>query len=135
MIEIHGWATIRESYTEEGEDDERLAKIIAELTVKLENYPARYDNMNIDCLTLNGSHHLTVTANTNHKDGRWHFVHDLFKWLSEQAPGSYGILTCHDDEDQNGLENEFQIFLLKKGNFVRSKDALLSPYFPTVEES
>ena len=51
------------------------------------------------------------------------------------APGSYGLLYLHDDEDTNGFHNAFQVFVLSKGNFILCKDPFLSPYIPRVEDS
>lgn len=56
-----------------------------------------------------------------------------FQTLAAKAPGSYGILSCWDDEDPV-KNNAFQIFILKKGRIIEADDIWLSPCVPEIEE-
>lgn len=133
MIEYQGWATIREAFCEEDEDDAALADIAA----RLEAYIAKLAGRNwCECTfrNINGAWRLFVMGYRNHASGDWPEILALFEWIAEQAPGSYGVLSCHDDEDAQGRDNEFQVFVLRRGSLTRSHDPHLSPYFPMVEE-
>ena len=57
---------------------------------------------------------------------------DIFKWAAENSTGSYGILYFLDEDEAR--HNEFQVFVLKRGKLIESKDSFLSPYFEEVEE-
>ncbi|WP_299261182.1 Imm7 family immunity protein [uncultured Aquimarina sp.] len=130
MIEFNGWAIIRESFNEEGESEKLLNSIINQINLKIiemdsgnEFYSLKY---------LNGTYHLSIMANHNH---RTEHVIEFFKWISEISKGSYGILYVHDDEDiEKGNENKFKVWSLKKGKVVEMNDVFLSPMNPEIEE-
>ena len=75
-----------------------------------------------------------ILGNRNHATTDWPEVLALFEWIAKNAPGSYGILSCHNDEDAKGQDNEFQVFVLRRGTLKRGVDPHLSPYIPMVEE-
>ena len=126
-FEFHGWATIRESYNEEGECESRLQEAIAAIGSFVDNelnFPAKV-------FATNYQYHLMMSGNSNHyRDGPL----QLFKLIRDIAPGSYGLLHIHDFEDDDGWDNHFQVWVLKKGSLERCRDTMLSPYFPEVEE-
>jgi Immunity protein 7 len=78
-------------------------------------------------------YHGWVAGNTNHRSQAIQDVFDLYAYISSVAPGSYGILYMHDDEEI-GFENEFRVYVLTRGNLTVHKDPFLSPYFPVVED-
>lgn len=116
MIEYQGWVVVRESYNEEGESDELLNEIREQLSSKVSIInSSRFAN--ICTLTLvNGNLNLLIASLDNHRSSSWDEIVDLFDWLSKCALGSYGVLYFHDDEDTFGLDNKFQVMVLKKGN-------------------
>ncbi len=126
-FEFHGWAIIRESYNKEGECEARLKEAMAAIGSFIDNefdFPAK-------AFATNGQYHLMMSGNSNHyRDGPL----QLFSLIRDIAPGSYGLLHIHDDEDRDGWDNHFQVWVLKKGSLERCRDTLLSPYIPEVEE-
>jgi hypothetical protein len=51
----------------------------------------------------------------------------MYDQIAKEAKGSYGILYLHEDVDYNGHDNEFQVYVLAKGNLTKRKDYYLSP--------
>nr|WP_275116260.1 Imm7 family immunity protein [Aliiroseovarius subalbicans] len=133
MIEYQGWATIREAFCEEKEDEAALAMIASKLET-LVGELAKRALCEATFRNINGALRLSVMGFRNHASGDWPDVMALFEWIAANAPGSYGTLSCHDDEDAEGRENEFQLFVLRRGTLTRSHDPHLSPYFPKVED-
>jgi len=133
MIEYQGWATIREAYREEDEDEAALDLIASDLITRVRGLAKRPWCEATFC-NFNGAQRLSVMGYRNHATGDWPDVYAMFEWIAENAPGSYGILSCHDDEDPQGLDNEFQIFVLRRGQLTRGNDRHLSPYIPMVED-
>jgi len=132
MIEYYGWATIRESYSEEFENTRKLEKIIFQLTVVF-NQTLKNTNASGILEIKNGEWRLVVVGARNHRSGDWPEIYELFQWIAKNAQGSYGLLMLHDDE-MSGEENEFIAYVLKKGALRKEKDKFLSPYLPEVEE-
>ncbi|KRF32213.1 hypothetical protein ASG93_04815 [Paenibacillus sp. Soil787] len=57
--------------------------------------------------------------------------------MSENLPGSYGLLYVHNDEDFKGEDdnsNNFIVWKLARGKLTQEKDNYLSPYIPVVED-
>lgn len=135
MIEYQGWVVIRESYNEVNESSELLDKIWDELKgiVNKINKERLAEICNLQ--VINGDYKLSILGLDNHKSSSWEEIVDLLKWLAKFAVGSYGLLYFYDDEDKNGLDNQFQVLVLKKGKVSIEKDNFLSPYIPEVEES
>ena len=126
-FEFHGWATIRESYNEEGESEQRKEKAILAIKSFLDdefNFPSQL-------FYTNGQLHLMTSGNSNHYREP---PLELFELIRDIAPGSYGLLHILDEEDQSGWDNHFQTWVLKKGKLNKTRDTLLSPYVPEVEE-
>jgi immunity protein 7 of polymorphic toxin system len=61
------------------------------------------------------------------------YVLELFKWIGQTAPGSYGLLYISDEEDQYDSQN-FQVYVMRKGTVSRQKDCFLSPRIPVIED-
>ena len=71
----------------------------------------------------------------NRKTSSWTKLVEVFNWIAVEAKGSYGLVHFFDDEDKNGLDNQFQVMVLKKGKISFELDTFLSPYIPEVEEN
>lgn len=130
MYEFHGWATIRETFEEEDAGNlelvfKNIQNFILELGWSaglLKVYPA------------NGTHHLAVGGFLNHKSFEAGEIIELFQFIADQAPGSYGLLYTRDDEDIEGYDNEFKVYVLARGTLRRQEDVWLSPFVPVVED-
>ena len=132
MVELHGWAIIRESFTADDEDD-NTELIVNSLSQEIKKLKIDEKHLRIDY--CNGEAFVTATKLTNHFSGDIKGIIGFFKHITLVAPGSYGLLYVHDDEDTNGFDNTFQVFVLSKGNFKLCQDPFLSPYTPMVEDS
>ena len=125
MVEFHGWATIRYHThdTSQSLQDQCWKKIedhIPSLPVPNLVHLQKY----------NGCDSLHIAGQHNHEA---EYVIELFRWIAQVAPGSYGILYFQDDEDEK-YENEFRVWRLCRGELTEHDDPLLSPYVPTVED-
>jgi hypothetical protein len=148
MIHIHGWAVIRESFREEDDDPSKLSHAVAliqnhiysivgrpdEKKYGLHDGVYRKDNTFVAFEMLNGTHHLTLMADWNHKDIRFQNIEHLFTIIAKNAPGSYGMLLIRDDEDKDGYENALQNVVLARGEITFHCDNYLSPCVPKIEE-
>jgi hypothetical protein len=57
---------------------------------------------------------------------------DLFRWLANNLPESYGLLYVRDDDDAK-RQNTFTVYRLARGKLDELVDGLLSPCVPTIE--
>lgn len=129
MIEFNGWVVIRESYNEEEENENILNSIIKQIELKITELD--YTNEFYLLKPLNGTYHLSIMGNHNHRTENGI---EFFKWISKISKGSYGILYVQDDEDyERGNENKFKVWCMKKGNVIELDDTFLSPMNPEVE--
>lgn len=125
-----GWAIIRETCSESGEDERLLIDIINRIEARIGVLEAH--NEFYDLRSLNGQYHLTIKANHNHRDEA---IIEFFKWIANISTGSLGLLYVLDDEDINrGNENKFKVWRMKKGQVDELDDQFLSPCNPTIEE-
>lgn len=131
-MELHGWFTIREAFREEDESEEKLAGAIAQIEIAIEQLSEF--NLFAKLMVQNGTYNLLINGNFNHQNGRWMEVISLVELVSTIAPGSFGVLHFHDDEDCDGRENQFQKLVLKKGKVQTYIDEHLSPVFGALEE-
>lgn len=58
---------------------------------------------------------------------------DIFTWIKNNAPYSYGLLYIRDDEDPDNYNN-FIVYSLASNNITKFKDKLLSPCKKILEE-
>jgi hypothetical protein len=82
---------------------------------------------------MNGDYYIHLGGCPNHGGRHRSTVIDLFAKVGELAPGSYGLLYLHDDEDP-GHELDFRIVRLVRGAVTEHVDRLLSPVIPTLED-
>lgn len=131
MVELHGWAMIRENFTADSEED-NIELIISRLSQEIKKLEIDENLLRIDY--CNGEAAVTATKVANHFSDDIKGMIDFFKQITLVAPGSYGLLYLHNDEDTNGFDNAFQVFVLAKGAFKLQQDPFLSPYIPMVED-
>ena len=131
MFEYQGWATILASYYEDEALEDKFNSISRELISEVNNISREHFECGIKY--FNGLLRCWFIGFSNHKPKEWEEILDFYYLLSKKAPGSYGILSYRDDEDEY-KNNEFRVFLLKKGNVIEVDDELLSPCIPEIEE-
>ncbi|CAN7742779.1 Imm7 family immunity protein [Paenibacillus sp. LjRoot56] len=125
MFEFHGWIVLRYHTHDTSEvlQDEAYSKFMNYLKVVdtegLSNIKRRNG---LDSWVISGLH--------NHFSS---YVLGIYEWVSENLPGSYGLLYIHDDEDVEDY-NKFIVWKLTRGIISRETDSLLSPYIPVVED-
>jgi hypothetical protein len=127
MFEYHGWITLRS--TADAVDDEPLLRL--EEIQNLVNELAGHGLM--DLRQINGGYYVHLGGFPNHHGTQGSEVIDLFAKVGYLAPGSYGLLYVHDDEDPEH-ELKFRVFRLVRGTVTEHADQLLSPVIPTLED-
>ena len=127
MFEYHGWITLRS--TAEAVDDEPPLRLkeIQDLVNGLAGHGLT------DLRQINGEHYIHLGGFTNHRGPQGAQVIGLFAKVGHLAPGSYGLLYVHDDEDP-GYELEFRVFRLVRGTVTEHADQHLSPVIPALED-
>lgn len=129
MYEIHGWVVVSTSTIEE--DDEEKAKVLVDLRHRVAMFS--YGNPDVRLLSLNGEDRVTVSALLNHDGPAVLDVLSFYEWIGDAAPGSYGIMFARDDE--NPLrENQFVVYVMKRGKVTIQSDPFLSPCVPLIED-
>lgn len=131
MFEFHGWVNIKEDDSDDA-DIEILDARLNELSDQIENEINNTEWPN--CILrlfrgLNGENHLIMTGFRNHRQNK---IIDLFRWIAERQPFSYGLLHVRDDEER-GYENVFRVFSMARGKVKESTEELLSPCTPKIE--
>ena len=159
MVEFHGWATIR--FTAENrdrEDEEQLQDAavaavqsyvhamgygpVTDAPVLTERVAHPYSgalvsaaraNVVVDVRIVNGKTQLWAAGAKNHAAPVKQELLDLFTYIAHVAPGSYGLLYLHDDEDPTHF-NAFEVYVLRRGALSVQADPFLSPFVPLVED-
>ena len=127
-----GWANLRTTTYET--DDAGSARLVSQFEeyvaarfgdwFSLEIHVSRGLNWAGPCFTIMGCF--------NHRREE---VIDLFRWVAENGPGSYGLLYVQDDEDpREAYENAFRVWRLARGTLTEHEDPFLSPRIPVIED-
>jgi hypothetical protein len=113
MFEFHGWLTIQVDDRDDPETTVLEARLDAAESVLLTEIEKVRDGLSVFELRHagNGLSYLAVHGLRNH---RYVPVIDLFRWVAEKLPESYGLLYLRDDEDRrdNGADhsNAFRVW-------------------------
>ncbi len=83
---------------------------------------------------MNGEYYINCTVISNRKTQEVIDILKMFHYIGKIATGSYGIFYLRDDEDINGKENKFQVFILSRGTIREEEETFLSPFIPIVED-
>ncbi|QDY09347.1 hypothetical protein FJK98_21105 [Micromonospora sp. HM134] len=127
MFEYHGWITLRP--TADAVDDEPPLRLD-----EVQDLITGYTGLGlVDLRPVNGAYHVHLGGFRNHRGARDADVIELFTRIGRLAPGSYGLLHVHDDEDP-GHELAFRVYRLVRGAVTEHADQLLSPVIPTLED-
>ena len=129
MYEYHGWANIREDTFFIEEDN--ISNIIESIRHYILNL--KWNSGILDIIPVNGEYHLILSGFSNHSFVEKDII-ELYNFVAKISPGSYGLLYVRDDEDTNGNDNRFRVFVLSRGNLCERKDPFLSPFIPVVED-
>lgn len=81
-------------------------------------------------MQYNGLDTIHIAGHHNHASTK---AEAFLRRIAEIAPGSYGIMHIHDDEDPKSV-NSFNKLTLKRGKIEESIDNDLSPYIPVLED-
>jgi hypothetical protein len=128
MFEFHGWASVQ--YHTFGTDSTLQDQCWQQLCAYVGTIP----NKLIQLQRYNGCDSLHIVGQHNHRSG---YVIEVFQWIANHAPGSYGILYIRDDEDSSlgsDYSNCFRVWRLRRGKLEEMADPFLSPVIPTVED-
>jgi hypothetical protein len=123
MVEFHGWAVISDNAYES--DFDILENIVKGINKRIDTIKG--DNQIFELKAINGKYMLAVAGFTNHKSQDVIEVLDFFSEIPKVAPGSYGLLYMHDDEDKEDKDDVFRIWKIAKGELTVIDDQLLSP--------
>jgi len=80
----------------------------------------------MDLRPMNGEHYLHLGGCPNHGGTYGQALINLFTEVGRLAPGSYGLLYVHDDEDPVHADG-FRVFRLVRGEVTEHADHFLSP--------
>ncbi|SFT43636.1 Immunity protein 7 [Lishizhenia tianjinensis] len=133
MIEYHGWITLRFSDYHVGNKKQEDFKNKLNTFLKTE-FPVVLET-NIKIGSFNGMDMLMMNGCHNHRGTDRFYPLQIFRWISENGPGSYGLLYIQDDEDRRkDYADNFRVWVLKRGQLEEKEDTLLSPYIPQCEK-
>ena len=130
MIELHGWLTIRETYKATIEEEEQIDLLVD----KIQEEVNKLYWFKPKIKALNGEWFMDFSLFANRMNSQITESLELFKRIGEIAPGSYGLIYLYNDEDTDGKENQFRVFILARGKVIENTDPFLSPIIPTIED-
>jgi hypothetical protein len=130
MVEFHGWATIHESTVEV--DSGNLQIILNKIKEQINESIG--ENVFIKLYPVNGEYHLSTSGHLNRKTSEVNELLNLFRFIATISPGAYGLIYLKDDEDKEGFENSFRVYVLSRGNLEVKVDNFLSPIIPVIED-
>ncbi|WP_342554397.1 Imm7 family immunity protein [Paenibacillus sp. FSL R7-0652] len=129
MYQYHGWAVVLASTGDETCYEEEVIFETVEKYIK--DLQPNVDVLDIK--VINGQYHLWMSGLWNHEpSSKFHPV-EIMKNVGIQAPGSYGMLYVYNDEHPIHF-NEFNVYVLKRGNVEEKHDPFLSPLIPVVTD-
>jgi len=130
VIEWHGWATVRVTPENRDTEDDEEEEVLQEVR-RIVAEASGNTNEVLDLRDVNYTRQLWFAGSHNHVAT----VVPVFEAIAAAAPGSYGLLYIHDDELPAPANNEWQVWVMKRGEVHQVPDPFLSPYRPTVEDS
>lgn len=130
MIELHGWVTVRETYKASYDEEDHIDMIVAQIQDEIDKLCWFQPQIK----AMNGEWFLQFSLYSNRKDSRSQEIFGLYRSIGEIAPGSYGLIYLYDDEDREGRENQFQVYMLARGCVEEREDLYLSPVIPVIED-
>lgn len=132
MIVFHGWVAISDSTYESDSNDVNL--ILEKINIYINEKRMLESPYFIKINPANGSYNLLLDGGGNHFYSTIKDVIQLYEYVGTIAKGSYGLLYFWNDEGLDNLENEFQVYVMRRGVVTKEKDPFLSPRNPTIED-
>lgn len=129
MFEYHGWATVQATA---GDEEPADAGVSYDRVTALVELLASAPGV-ASLQWVNGTLQFHVGGFLNHRGEQGREVIEAFHSIGEIAPGSYGLLYVHDDEDAEA-KNEFVVYVMRRGHVSAERDQFLSPRAPTIED-
>lgn len=129
MYEWHGWATIRDTCSDEDSIEwvsEATLSTVRSLLTDQVSPPLEIG----DLRCLNGDWQVWLAGYRNH---RRRGLVPLYHAIALAAPGSYGMLHVRDDEHPDSPE-QWLSFVMTRGAVRSEVDRFLSPHRPRVED-
>ena len=130
MIELHGWFTVRDTYKAVFEEGSRLHTAKKKIEEAIESLYWFKPQLK----AMNGEWYSEFSLYCNRKNDEVAEIFELYKTVGRVADGSYGLIYLYDDEDMGERENQFQVFVLARGEVKQQTDSFLSPVIPTIED-
>jgi len=127
MYEFHGWACVRYHTHDTDETKQRAAwdRVVARLKA-LEAKTGIAASAGFTSDEVIAWHGLQ-----SRKGDDWPLA--LLTLIGEEAPGSYGLLWARDYADP-AYENDFRVYVLRRGVVEQERDPFLSPFVPRCED-
>ena len=129
MLELHGWVVIRDTPDYE---DKLMKEIIEKIVRELRTYDLDEEHMILK--VMNGEYFININAVSNRETQEISDIKRIFEYIGRISTGSYGIMYLRNDEDINGKNNEFEVYILSRGNVRIEQDNFLSPCVPIIED-
>lgn len=149
MLFAYGWAIVRSSrganQNAAGDMLDQIDDLVRQadhrVHADLESFLSQYEPPDLDwhfrAQMNNAGGILTMSSSRNHR-GMTPTVLGVLAWLARHAPGSYGLVYLHDDEDEgdsarargrDGTDhtNAFRVWRLLEGRVEEFDDPFLSP--------
>ena len=125
MYEFHGWATISLP-----EDLDECYEEVSEKIKKWVNKLNKIDNCVFDLRVNNGEYHVWTAGCKNRRIVIEEELLNFYRFIGQIAPCSYGLLYVLD----HGVDQEFKVYVLVRGQLLERRDPFLSPFFPVIED-
>lgn len=130
MYQYHGWAVVLESTGDEASNEGKV-NIFETVKKYIEDLQPKVDVL--DMRAINGQYHLWMTGLWNREPSSKFSPVVIMKNIGSIAPGSYGMLYVFNDEHPKHF-NEFDVYVLARGNVEEKTDPFLSPLIPVVAD-
>ena len=131
MYTFHGWAEINVADIEDlppGMSEKQLDAAVLSVRKAIASYA---DGVSIFELRPSSNNLWVVSVHGLRNRAHSHAI-DLFRWLADNLPESYGLLYVRDDEDAK-RPNAFTVYRLARGKLDELVDGFLSPCVPIIE--
>jgi hypothetical protein len=149
MLVAYGWAVVRssrEAYSKVNarervdEIDDEVDQADQDLFDRVETFLSNFSPPELDWhfrRTMNNAKGTLLLSSSRNHRGDLPSAIAVFQWLSQQGPGSFGLVYVHDDEDDGRTRldhrNEFRVWRLLGGKVSELTDPFLSPIVPNID--
>jgi hypothetical protein len=134
---LMGWFNIddRTFWSNDTDTNENVERLEA----KLEALRGRVRELDlwttiVEIRQINGQDLLLLFANQNHPRDTPAVVDTLLAYVSEQFPGTFGLLHEYNDEIGEEWWNQYRLRVMVRGQLIDRPDPFFSPIQPTIED-